>query len=197
MSGFEQVTAVGDDGGVLLVGTPNGLFLVHPERHSRSAVLPRPEDPSSISHAYIRRIYRDRGGLLWIGTDGGGLNKMMFDRERARYVFTRYQQDPSNPYGLRSNAIESLYEDRSGVLWIGTIDGGLCRFDPSVRQFISYRTDAADPGTISNDNVNVILDDGPETLWVGTISGLNLMNVSTGRRSGRPAGSSPSCSYRH
>jgi len=343
MSGFEQVTAVGDDGGILLVGTPNGLFLVDPERHSRSAVLPRPEDPSSISHTYIRRIYRDRGGLLWIGTDGGGLNKMMFDRERARYVFTRYQQDPSNPSGLRSNAIESLYEDRSGVLWIGTylaglnklvftrsegkdrdqerfaqfwhihgsagslpggavtsfcedrqgelwvgtegggirrlspvqnplsparfqvindargkpvdigdtvvtalladshgsvwvgtylggltritladdsslapqtarftlqpgklgglssnfilslhedsrgglwvgtIDGGLCRFDPSARRFISYLTDAADPGTISNDNVNVILDDGPETLWVGTISGLNLMNVSTGR----------------
>jgi diguanylate cyclase (GGDEF)-like protein len=66
-------------------------------------------------------------------------------------------------------------------LWVGTIDGGLCRFDPSARRFISYRTDAADPGTISNDNVNVILDDGPETLWVGTISGLNLMNVSTGR----------------
>jgi len=343
MSGFEQVTAVGDDAGVLLVGTPNGLFLADPERHSRSAVLPRPEDPSSISHAYIRRIYRDRGGLLWIGTDGGGLNKMMFDRERARYVFSRYQHDPSNAAGLRSNAIESLYEDRSGVLWIGTylaglnklvftrsegkdrdrerfvqfrhipgsagslpsgavtsfcedrrgelwvgtegggirrlspvqnpwsparfqvindaqgrpveigdtvvtalladshgsvwvgtylggltritlsgdssrptqtarftlkpgepgglssnfilslhedsrgvlwvgtIDGGLCRFDPSARRFISYRTDAADPGTISNDNVNVILDAGPETLWVGTISGLNLMNVSTGR----------------
>ena len=343
MSGFVEVTAVGDDGGILLVGTPNGLFLVDPERHSRSAVLPRPEDPSSISHAYIRRIYRDRGGLLWIGTDGGGLNKMIFDRERARYVFTRYQHDPSNPSGLKSNAIESLYEDRSGVLWIGTylaglnklvftraegkdrdrerfaqfwhipgsagslpggavtsfcedrrgelwvgtegggirrlspdqnpwsparfqvvsdirgrpvdvgdtvvtvlladsrgsvwvgtfrggltklmlsddssiptqtdrftlqpgkpgslssnfilslhedsrgvlwvgtIDGGLCRFDPSAQRFISYRTDAADPGTISNDNVNVILDDGPETLWIGTISGLNLMNVSTGR----------------
>jgi diguanylate cyclase (GGDEF)-like protein len=345
MSGFEEVTAVGDDGGILLVGTPDGLFLVDPERHSRSAVLPRPEDPSSISHAYVRRIYRDRGGLLWIGTDGGGLNKMIFDRERARYVFTRYQHDPSNPSGLRSNAIESLYEDGNGVLWIGTylaglnklvftraegkdrdrerfaqfwhipgsadslqngavasfcedrqgglwvgtegggirrlspdqnprsparfqvisdargrpvdtgdtvattlladsrgsvwvgtfrggltritlsddpsrptqtvrftlqpgkpgglssnfvlslhedsrgvlwvgtIDGGLCRFDPAARKFISYRTDAtgADPGTISNDNVNVILDDGPETLWVGTISGLNLMNVSTGR----------------
>ncbi|MCJ7645018.1 MAG: diguanylate cyclase [Candidatus Aminicenantes bacterium] len=343
LSGFEQVTAVGDDGGVLLVGTPNGLFLADPERHSRSAVLPRPEDPSSISHTYIRRIYRDRGGLLWIGTDGGGLNKMMFDRERARYVFARYQHDPSNASGLRSNAIESLYEDRSGVLWIGTylsglnklvftrsegndrdqerfaqfwhipgeagslpggavasfcedrqgklwvgteggglcvlshdqnpwsparfqvvsdtrgrpvdvgdtvvtalladshgsiwvgtyrggltklmlsgnssipvqtdrftlqpgkpgslssnfileihedsrgvlwigtIDGGLNRFDASTQRFISYRTNAADPGTISNDNVNTILDDGPDTLWVGTINGLNLLNVSTGR----------------
>ncbi|MCX6567798.1 MAG: diguanylate cyclase [Candidatus Aminicenantes bacterium] len=341
MSGFEQVTAIGDDGRVLLVGTPNGLFLAETERFSRSVVLPSPEDPSSISHSYIRRIYRDRAGLIWIGTDGGGLNKMVFDRERARYVFKRYLHDPANPFGLRSDAIESLYEDRSGVLWIGTylsglnklvftrsegndrdkerfalfwhtgvdslpsgavasfcedrvgnlwvgteggglrilsrdqnpwfpakfqivsdtrgrtvdvgdtvvtalhadsrgsvwvgtyrggltqlmlsddsshpiqtdrythqpgkpgslssdfildihednrgvlwigtIDGGLDRFDPSTRRFVSFRTDAADPGTISNDNVNTIMDDGPETLWVGTIEGLNLMNTRTGR----------------
>jgi len=179
MSGFEQVTAVGDDGGVLLVGTPNGLFLADPERHSRSAVLPRPEDPSSISHAYIRRIYRDRGGLLWIGTDGGGLNKMMFDREHARYVFSRYQHDPSNPSGLRSNAIESLYEDRSGVLWIGTYLAGLNKLvftrsegkDRDRERFAQFWHIPGSAGSLPGGAVTSFCEDRRGELWVGTEGG--------------------------
>jgi hypothetical protein len=34
-----------------------------------------PADSTTISHDEIRSIYEDSGGLLWIGTNGGGLNR--------------------------------------------------------------------------------------------------------------------------
>ncbi|MCK4762997.1 MAG: hypothetical protein KAW12_12440 [Candidatus Aminicenantes bacterium] len=39
----------------------------------------------------IRSIFKDRSGVLWIGTDGGGLNK--FNRESGE--FTHYTQKNS------------------------------------------------------------------------------------------------------
>ena len=66
-------------------------------------------------------VYEDRAGDLWVGTNGGGLNK--FDRNTGRFV--RYQHDPEDPRSLNHDMVRSIYEDQTGVLWIGTMGGGL------------------------------------------------------------------------
>ncbi len=132
----------------------------------------------------VTALLADSHGSVWVGTFRGGLTRITLSDDFSLSTQTaRFTLQPGKPGSLSNNFILSLHEDSEGILWIGTIDGGLCRFDPTDRRFITYRTDAAgqDSGTISNDNVNAILDDGPGTLWVGTIVGLNLMDVSTGR----------------
>ena len=62
-------------------------------------------------------------GYLWVGTFGG---LARFDGER----FTVFDSADMPPLG--NNGILSLYESRSGVLWIGTLDGGLIRLDNGV-----------------------------------------------------------------
>ena len=37
-----------------------------------------PDDPWSLGHDRVRAVYEDRDGRLWVGTDGGGLDR--FDR---------------------------------------------------------------------------------------------------------------------
>ena len=43
--------------------------------------------------------------------------------------FTNYRPDPNDPTSLGSGSVRIIYQDRAGVLWLGTFEGVLSRFD--------------------------------------------------------------------
>ncbi|WP_282087792.1 hybrid sensor histidine kinase/response regulator transcription factor [Aquimarina algiphila] len=76
--------------------------------------------PSSITKNIIKSLYLDKTGIIWVGTNGGGVNK--FDPERKQFRHIRKTLDPTS---LSYDKIRSMYEDSNGTLWIGTEGGGL------------------------------------------------------------------------
>ncbi len=132
-----------------------------------------PNDPSSLNDNYIKTIYQDKNGLIWIGTMYGGLNR--FDKITGK--FTHYQRDPLNPYSLSHNTVSAICEDGSGNLWIGTggwetsQGGGLNKFDPVTEKFTSFRHDPNDPNSISSDLICTMLIDSSGLFWIGTVDG--------------------------
>ncbi|TWW00081.1 two-component regulator propeller domain-containing protein [Chitinophaga pinensis] len=58
----------------------------------------------------------DSKGFIWIGTDGGGLNR--FDRKTG--TFRHYQYDAFNKNTLGSNEVLAITEDSKGNIWVGT-----------------------------------------------------------------------------
>ena len=66
--------------------------------------------------------YQDSQGYLWFGTQDG-LNR--YDG----YHFTIFRPDPDDPSSLNDRIINSIVEDTSGNLWVGTTLGGLNRYD--------------------------------------------------------------------
>jgi len=126
-----------------------------------------PENPNSLSHMFVMSFYEDQSGTLWVGTDGGGLNK--YDREKDQFIHYRY--NPRDPTSLSNDRVFSIVEDSSGVFWIGTYGGGLNRFDPKSGKFTRYRHSPSDPNTLSDDRIRVIYEGQPGVLWVGTDGG--------------------------
>ena len=125
-----------------------------------------PKDPGSLSSSFIRTLFEDANGILWIGTQGGGLNR--FDRQTERFV--HYRHEPENSRSLSHNDIRAIYEDRDGVLWVGTNGGGLNRFDRQTQTFVRWQHDVAN-NSLSDDRVRSILQDSKGLLWVGTDGG--------------------------
>ena len=176
-----QVTAISeDDGGELWIGASDGLYLF--DRGSGSFIRfgPSARDPKKPSHEYVRCMARDRTGTLWIGTDGGGLNEIVPGRKPgAGPVFLKFRHDPEDPYSLPVDAVESICEDRSGVLWVGLYYGGLGKLilndepgaDREKRSFIHYYSRPSNPDGLSGGPVNAILEDRRGALWVGTDGG--------------------------
>ena len=158
------------------LGTAVGLVRVDAATGRVERYWHDPDDPFSLSDDSVRAIYEDRSGVLWVGTSGG-ISKASGQSER----FTLFQQRPSSPeegggqhpysYSLSDRSVLAVYEDRQGVLWVGTAAGGLNRLDRGEDVKI-YQHDPDDPTSLSSDTVQVIYEDHEGVLWVGTSHGL-------------------------
>ncbi len=74
-------------------------------------------------------------------------------------------------------AILALLQDRQGFVWIGTLSGGLYRYNGY--QAVKYRSHADDPGSLPHDRVSTLFEDANGTVWVGTQNGLARFNPAT------------------
>jgi len=175
-----------DQAGILWVGTRGGLNKLIPGVKEGSPPtfthwINEPANPNSLSNNAVISIFEDRSRVLWIGTNGGGLNQLIpGTREGSPPIFKNYVNEPGNPNSLSNNEILSIYEDRSDVLWIGTMGGGLNKLVPSADEgspptFIRYK----EKDGLSNDVVYGILEDNQGNLWLSTNKGLSKFNPQT------------------
>ncbi|WP_222937133.1 two-component regulator propeller domain-containing protein [Cytophaga sp. FL35] len=86
----------------------------------------------TISHNYILALYESRKGEMWVGTFGGGLNKVIYNDENETN-FVSYTVGE----GLPNNVIKGILEDEQGHLWVST-NKGLSRFNPETETFKNY-----------------------------------------------------------
>lgn len=171
--GFLWVTTLGD--GVNRFDRETGVFTHF--RHD-------PSDSTTPSSNWIDTIYEDRSGTLWMGT-ANGINRF----DPATETFTRFLHNPEAPGNPRidiqesdtypENNVHVIDEDRAGVLWLGTLGGGLCRFERDAETFACYRHDPDDPRSINGDIVFAFAEDSSGGFWVGTMEGLNRFDRAT------------------
>jgi ligand-binding sensor domain-containing protein/class 3 adenylate cyclase len=138
---------------------PNGVWTQY--RH-------RAADTTTLSNDIVRCLAEDADGMMWIGTRGGGLNKL----NPRTGVCTHYRHDERNPSSLSADALFSLYFDPNGTLWIGTQGGGLCRFDRRTATFDAVR----EHDGLANDVVYGVVEDTHETLWLSGNKGLTRVH---------------------
>ncbi len=121
-----------------------------------SGMLQDPQ-PAILSDGRILAVAEDAGGVLWIGTFSGGLNKL--DRQAGR--LTVYRPDPGDPTSLGGERVSAVFEDHAGIMWVGTGDDLLEQFDP--------QTEAFTQGTQLGAEVGAIVEDTRGNLWIGTL----------------------------
>jgi DNA-binding NtrC family response regulator/ligand-binding sensor domain-containing protein len=182
-----------DSSGILWIGTFGGGLNKFVPSGTKRATLNfihyrhDPEDPNSLSDDKVISMYQDRFGTLWIGTESGGLNELVppaqslsgSDSEGSPLAFIRYQHDPNDPYSLSHNRVKTIYEDRRGVVWIGTWGGGFNRLvqgdnEGSFTTFIRYQHDPENPNSLSSNDILSIREachDSTGVLWIGTGGG--------------------------
>jgi signal transduction histidine kinase/ligand-binding sensor domain-containing protein len=138
-------------------------------QHSRT-------EPDSLSDNSVVSVYRDRSGLLWVGTANGGVNILDL-RQRQ---FSHYTHRPEDSNSLSPGKVSALREDSDGVLWVGSSPRALDRVDRKSGRIAHY-VPGADSLSKGNE-VNSILKDARGYLWVGGEgAGLDRFDERTGR----------------
>jgi len=126
-----------------------------------------------LSHPSVNEIVQDSAGFLWIGTQNG-LNK--YDG----YSFNVYKSYEQRQNGLTNNCIKTIYVDKNGVVWVGTVAGGLLRYNRNADMFESFEYSSQNPKSISSNSVYSICEGENGELWIGTYGGgLNKFNQYT------------------
>jgi ligand-binding sensor domain-containing protein len=110
---------------------------------------------------------------MWFGTQDG-LN--LYDGIRFRV----FQNLPGDTASLSNNYILSLCEDEEGFIWVGTMTGGLNRFDKHNEKFCIF-LHSDKKNSISENSVWTVLSDRKGNIWSGTSKGLNCLNKFTGK----------------
>ncbi|WP_412468142.1 two-component regulator propeller domain-containing protein [Pedobacter sp. KLB.chiD] len=78
--------------------------------------------------------------------------------------------------GLSNNTVTSIYKDKFGFMWFGTLDG-LNRYDGY--RFEIFRHQFGNPNSLPNDIIMALNDDCLGNIWVGTQTGLAILNNRT------------------
>jgi ligand-binding sensor domain-containing protein len=147
---------------------------------------------------YIRTVFQDRSGTIWLGTNGAGLRsfsggKLSAFRNQPKMSssvvlalaqtgddlwvgtsdgLTRIRNGATQLFtstdGLADNFVRSLYADTDGSLWIGTRNG-LSHFkDGKFRSYFSQ-------DGLGNDVIGSVLRTRAGELWVATLGGLSRL----------------------
>lgn len=107
----------------------------------------------------VYSIFRDREDDVWIGFQSNGLARL-----RKKQFFTI-----SEPNGLPSESARSVFQDRHGTLWIGTVSGfaGYKNGSQSTYQSIN----GSPIGSIKS-----LAEDLEGNLWIGTEQDLLILS---------------------
>ena len=168
-----RVASVVQDGlGFLWFGTQYGLNRY--DGYRSKAFKHEPGRPDSLGCVYIRSLFVDHSGTLWIGCDQS-LDKYNPINE----TFTHYHVVPESPGSLPA-PVAQFSEDRNGMFWLATARG-LYRFDPLSGQSTRYAHDPGDPTTIAGNDVKSTGEDRSGQFWVADNGGLEAFDRETGK----------------
>lgn len=143
--------------GNILAGTVNGLWLLT-QRGEIIREIPLENQKNNI----ITTLCRDSQNQIWAGSRRNGL--FLINNVKTQ----QFKTDRFGQHGVNSNEILSLYEDNSGILWIGTARGGANKLILNESPFTNLLHQNGKENTLSDNHVQAIYTENNKTLWLGT-----------------------------
>lgn len=120
-----------------------------------------------LNNNIVRGVVQDNQGLIWIGTDHGGINVIDKRHQTIQYLVNNSE----NAKSLSQNSINALYRDNSGIVWIGTYKRGFCYYHENIVKFPLYQHQLFAGNSLPYDDVNRFAEDAKGNLWIGTNGG--------------------------
>jgi len=146
--------------GLLLLALHAGsAFALDPERSVRQ--LPHVWYENQLPQGTVLSIVQGHDGAIWLATYGG----------LVRYSGGAFETfDQHNTPVFRSTAVTALAVDHAGMLWIGTLNGGLYRSAGHEFEAVAL------PAPI--ESVLGLIEDDDGVLWLATNAGLARRDAS-------------------
>ncbi len=179
-----------DKSGYLWIGTIKGISIIdlktfNPDKPEFITIHTDPLDSTSISDDFVKNIYVDKNGYVWIATYGKGLNRFIGSIEKKDFRFQHFSHNSSDENSISSNFINYVTQDKNNNYWIATQEGldKLTFKDNDFKypEFIVYKNSYEDSTSISESSVLDISIDDKGILWIGTRYGFDRFDPVRGK----------------
>jgi signal transduction histidine kinase/ligand-binding sensor domain-containing protein/CheY-like chemotaxis protein/AraC-like DNA-binding protein len=147
----------------LLATTLRGVNIYKPATDNFEHLSTADHTHMPLNSNFINCVLVD-GERIWLGTESGGINLLT----PKRISVTNYRHNKEEAGSLSPNPVNAIYEDDKGILWIGTVEGGLNRKAPGDNRFTHY---TVEHDGLAHNSVSALAADRHNRLWVGTWGG--------------------------
>ena len=156
-----QLLPLGDSHYLALTWNGYTLLTLTPERELKMQAFHSFEN-SGNQYIETRMVtgYYDPEGLLWIGTEGGGV----LYSDLRQLFYQQYSQ-------VHSNEICGIQLDTEGYLWLATFHKGLLRSTQPFEVAVSLDFQSVTPGVVAVHTVLCSAADAHGGLWFGSRDG--------------------------
>ncbi|WP_158021916.1 hybrid sensor histidine kinase/response regulator transcription factor [Flammeovirga pacifica] len=123
VSDIKSECLLSGDNGVIWAGTSDGLYQLRFDDVSNSLKVLgyQNSDNNQFMHSnIIIDLFKDKLGVIWIGTNGSGINKYNPRRKKFHHI-----QKGDKDTDLTYNKVREVYQDSNGRIWVGTEGAGI------------------------------------------------------------------------
>lgn len=105
--------------------------------------------------------------VFLIGTKDKGL----FCYDKMNHTLLSY----NHTNGLTAKHISSILKDRSGRIWVSSMDGGLSEFNITTGEFTTYNEKSG----LQSNQVCKMVEGSDNNLWISTLNGISRLDLRT------------------
>ncbi|MFW5804498.1 MAG: ligand-binding sensor domain-containing protein, partial [bacterium] len=155
------------------IGTERGLFLCTFKSNSFEIVRQFHKDDGDfqLSNSNVFSIHIGIEGNIWVGTFGGGLNKVTLDKKGLPMKIDYYRKDGILP----DDAIYGILQEDKEYLWLST-DMGLCRLNIKSNEIDIF--DVRDGIANNNFRMRAYYKNDNGVFYFGGLNGLTIFDPS-------------------
>lgn len=165
-----------DNNGTLWIGTAGGgLNRFNEETGTFSSWQHREHDSATIPSDFVVDVTGMNDGRLLVVTDGGGVS--LFDA--SQHVFHSILRGLAEDIQFSLKSVRCILLEGDSVLWMGTRDAGLWRYEISTGTIHHYSAGTGVSGP-SNNRIKSLYQDRNGILWVCTENGIEEFNPRKG-----------------
>ena len=134
-----------------------------------------------INDKNIRAFFENNNGSIWLGSTDAGLYCLTYNGSKLIKILNN-KLIAKNGSSTYSNKVLSIYEDNSGIIWLGTRAGIFKSKDENKINFKLFKS--------SSDNNNTLLDNSVwsffeskydmNNIWIGTSRGISRLDRQSG-----------------
>ncbi|HAS40962.1 MAG TPA: histidine kinase [Microscillaceae bacterium] len=132
--------------------------------------LTKPTPKGSINPLNTKGTFtQDSQGMVWIN---GKSSLIKLDPAKSSYA-------DFFPHLGRYPYVLSLFVDRSGIVWVGTLGHGIFAENPKQNKIQNYQKKKEGEQALSFASIRAIHEDPQNNLWIGGYGGLNMFSSDT------------------
>lgn len=162
----------GPNGNIWLATSDSGLLRYSPKSGEYKHYKPEPFNDSSLHHNTVWDIFFDDNNTMWVAADDA-LEIYRPEIDGFRH-FTRLPG--TDLYGK----VRTLYQTRSGHLWLGMFPSGTAYLNIDATVFRNFQSIPFNNRTPGHNAVTSIVEDKKGNFWIGTEGGLDYFDTQTG-----------------
>ena len=175
LSGSGVNTIAEDSEGNMWIGTNGGLSMLKKNSNQFINYLTEEGNHGSLNNRGVGSIAVD-GEKIWMATDNG-----LSILNIKTGLIEKYGSDYRNVHGLTARSVRCIYIDKEDICWLGTVGGGVNKYDKNLNLFNFVKSDVFDEKGLNSPVVSSFEEDDNRNIFVGTEggNGLSLFNRKT------------------